>query len=433
MKKIFATIFFVLIFSGSCLAISSDLKESYLPKETAIVKLSGSILNQITESDVKLKRNNVEIGFNYGVEKLSGEYYIWFVAPDLAANYNLIVEDITTNEGGSIQISDYQESFSVNGTESDYTSVPGAIFASGNFYVDVILNEDTSKQINVDFPSRNVNLQPGQNRINFKTSDFSGTSLWNINLGKYSIPAYVVGSGNNVSNNSTQNNSNIIVNETEEQNQSSQNFTAPINVSAESNFSFGSSVVVAKIPENSESATINFEITNLGNSSILPLFFYNKASLEILPEQRTLNPGETFIYNLTIKENSGDREIIRAFSGNSSKYFILMINKSAEIVNATTEYVEEEVDSYFYCSELGGIICSSEESCSGTESESLDGVCCLEECSVETSGGFSWIGYLLGGILLVVLIFIFIKYRRTKPNGERIVSDKFSFAEKNLP
>ena len=51
----------VFLFSGGVLAISSDMKDIYAPKETMIIKLSGSILSPILPDQIQFKRANVNI------------------------------------------------------------------------------------------------------------------------------------------------------------------------------------------------------------------------------------------------------------------------------------------------------------------------------------------------------------------------------------
>jgi len=91
------------------------------------------------------------------------------------------------------------------------------------------------------------------------------------------------------------------------------------------------------------------------------------------------------------------------------------------------------------CAELAGKICASEEVCSGSEQNSQEGICCIGECGKASNsgeGGYAWLGYLLGGICVLVLIFIFLKYRKvpkkeTNPLGKTI--GKISMKDSNMP
>ncbi|MBI2044443.1 hypothetical protein HYT23_00130 [Candidatus Pacearchaeota archaeon] len=76
------------------------------------------------------------------------------------------------------------------------------------------------------------------------------------------------------------------------------------------------------------------------------------------------------------------------------------------------------------CPEINGTRCLSDQYCNGT-SVSLGGsACCLARCSKEPSGGGSKIvGWLLIGFLFIILVFFYIKYKRTRrmpPNLAKI-------------
>ena len=86
--------------------------------------------------------------------------------------------------------------------------------------------------------------------------------------------------------------------------------------------------------------------------------------------------------------------------------------------------------SNYKCEELGGKICSEKEACSEQYKESADGKCCLEKCIKIKENSKAWIGYLIAGIVLLSLIYLYMKYKGTEKNKDFI--DK-NIEEKNVP
>lgn len=175
-------------------ALSSTFSEIYAPGETMIGELGGEILQPISREQVKLKRGHVPISFEYDIKNLGGRYFVWLIAPQSENNYTLTIEDVVTIVDGQTQTIDFEIAFGVRGERIDYNIKPGLIFSSSDFDVTVTLFEDFGKEIAVDFPSeRVINLNPGANEIDFSISDIVGTEFLMINLGRYSVPAYLIG------------------------------------------------------------------------------------------------------------------------------------------------------------------------------------------------------------------------------------------------
>ena len=113
---------------------------------------------------------------------------------------------------------------------------------------------------------------------------------------------------------------------------------------------------------------------------------------------------------------------------------------------AATPYLEENYSTSqgYYCSELGGKACSADEVCSEETIQTLDvNNCCSADCSVPEESSFAWIGFLIGLIILVVLIIVGMRYKKSKgrtksknPLGNQIIKAKSSnpiFSSKKKP
>jgi len=90
----------------------------------------------------------------------------------------------------------------------------------------------------------------------------------------------------------------------------------------------------------------------------------------------------------------------------------------------------------YMCAELNGLECDSGEVCSNAVINALDtSICCTGICQ-ETGGGSgggkAWIGYLIGGIIVVGGIILFLKYKKTGNTGSP-TKLRFAMAEKRLP
>ena len=295
------TCLFAFLASG-VFAISTDLKSSYQPGETMIVKVYGNILEPIKLQDVAFKRGHVGISLDYDVLRIGGGYYIWANAPISENNYTLEIDNLATTVEGQAKKITFEQNFSVSGNKTDYYIKPGAIYTTKDFDIFAFLNEDVSKTIKINFISENdFVLKPGENKLSFSIESMNGTGVYNLTIGKYNVPAEIV----------------------------------------------------ANITKTVEDLVI-IEYKNLTDDKI-----------------------ETII------------------SGS------------------------EEVQQSYYCVELKGDICGTDEACIGTGSQLKsvrDGNCCIDGvCTKPTSSGSSWIGYLIGAIVIIGIGFLWFKYKKAKP------------------
>ena len=104
---------------------------------------------------------------------------------------------------------------------------------------------------------------------------------------------------------------------------------------------------------------------------------------------------------------------------NSGAYYIqlpVLIKFTENQTENSTPYLDN-YESVKYCSELNGKICTAGEVCGGDTKTSLDGACCLASCQKEDTGGSnSWIGWLIAGVVLIVLLYVYSRYKKTKSN-----------------
>jgi len=175
-------------------AISTSINDSYSPGETAITAISGNILEPIESGNVILtKKGHIPVPFDYEIRKLGENYYLWFITPQQADNYTLSIRNITTTIAGKVDKIDYEKNFSLSGSLSDYSVKPGLISTEKDFQIKVQLNEDNNKEIYLNFiEEANTTLKPGENILKFSISDVNESGLFNLTIGKYNLPVFVV-------------------------------------------------------------------------------------------------------------------------------------------------------------------------------------------------------------------------------------------------
>lgn len=189
---VFAVIF-VFVSASITSAISTEIKDSYPPKETIITEISGSVLEPIDSANVKLIRGHVLVPFDYEIKRLGERYYLWILAPEQRTNYTLSIKGIATYVSGNVQRIDYEKNFSVSGNLTDYYVKPGFILTEKDFEVRAQLNEDREKEIELEFIKEKSKymLKPGENIIKFSISNLNKTGLFNLSIGRYRLPVYI--------------------------------------------------------------------------------------------------------------------------------------------------------------------------------------------------------------------------------------------------
>jgi len=110
---------------------------------------------------------------------------------------------------------------------------------------------------------------------------------------------------------------------------------------------------------------------------------------------------------------------------------------STENVTSEEEEIVNEEAPTLYCSEYPGKKCNANETCSGgEEKKSLDSLsCCVSpgDCVLKKTGaGSAWIGYLIAAIIIIVIIFIWIRYKRVKAEKNPVIQ-KAMLADKKVP
>jgi len=407
-KNLLIYIILQTIFIANAFALSTNLKSVYSPGETIIAEISGNILEPINNARIEFLRGHISIPLDFDLKKLENKYFLWASSPLTEENYTLKIKDIVTTIMGKIEITDLVQNFSVLGNLTDYSIKPGIISIDKDFSIEIQSNEDQQKSITLDFPStQEIILKPGKNIIDFSIQD-SSPGLREINIGKYKIPVLITKSAN-ISNETMD----ILVQPT----------------------AIISTTLIGK------DLAYPFRIINLKESTISgSLLEYDKDLFYInSSEQITIASRNSLELTLRIKSpvaekfrKEGINEILKIKFDSIILNLPVSIRFTENMNEVKTPYLENET--LYFCSELKGKQCSAAvgEICGGEIKASIEGACCIGICKKpEAKTSRKWIGYLIAGILFILLIIIFLKYRKTK-SASNPIPKKLAEAEKKF-
>lgn len=378
---------------SSVSAVSTDMKDEYEQGETMSIEISGNILGALGKDSVDFLRGHVSVPLDFDLRKLENKYYLWAIMPTNENNYTLVINDIETTVNGKNAKIDFKQNFSVSGNLTDYSIRPGFIFAKDDFSINIQLNKDEDLEIKTDFPSeRNLNLKSGENEIEFDISSVQETGLKKINVGKYTVPAYIV---------------------------------------PEKNASGKGEFYVRVFPEIIESTVLigdktayPFRIINIGEEVVDEITLeYDQELFSIMDtENIAISPGEAVELNISyigkIDNDIKERGI--------SDDIIIVIGKNIIKLPITIKFTEDEgkvdipyldkINELKYCTnELKGKICIAGEVCDGETQTSFEGACCIGSCSSEVKkSDYSWIGWVIAAIALLIVLYAYSRYKKTK-------------------
>lgn len=376
----------IMILIPSVIAIDVNIKSSYSPGETIISEITGVLTDPIAEGDIIFQRDgHVQVPLEYGLEKINSKYYIWAIAPMTENNYTLLIKKVHTLLNGVANITEYKKEFAVKGKIVDYSVSPGAIFTTKDFYVSYTLNKDTPLDVAVNLnDTRSITLQPGKNKVLFSIESIKRSNLNYLQIGMYQIPVYI-----------------------------KVNDTMPV---TNIDMTFSPRLIGVSFLERREAKV---GIVNLGSENLRNINLeYDSNILSIDPSSGiNISSGETVYVTIKLKEGIKNisTDVFARATGISA---VLSIDASVNASNPS-----EIKKAGYYCSELQGKVCTTNQFCAGDLSNSLDGSCCVGDCVEKkntSSGGYGWIGWILLIGIIIVAYFIWRKYSKIKSEKEPV-------------
>jgi len=369
-------------------ALSTTLGQRYMSEETMIGRIEGVLVTPIKPEQIELLRGHVIVPFEHDVEQLDSTTYLWGRAPRSEGNYTLRIKNIQTIQEGIVQVINYTYDFYVDGIIVPYAVRPGFIGAQDDFSVLVESYKDTEQIISVSHPSpQNIVLTAGQTKYTFSVNPLPVNTIVPIEIGRYKIPVFVRGN----------------VSGTSEIERHSVWIVDPPKVSAK--VSVGN-----PLPSFVISAKYRGE-NNLKNIDVN----YNKSIIGVTPDSfKSIKTNESISFNVSIKQqvNATRTEKISFGLGNET-YILSFLIEAVPLPEINISNVSRNA-SLPYCSQLSGIVCRENDKCSVDTVASKEGVCCLGTCEQTKEKSKAWIGYLLVGIIILICVIAWIKYKKVK-------------------
>lgn len=399
-------VFFVMILSFQVSAISTNLKDSYSAGETAIVKIDGNII-QMNKDNFELKREHVVVPVEYDLKKIGENYYLWFISPENINNYSIALKNVETSQNGNAVKLNYIQNFTINQNKTDYSIKPGFFSGKEDVLIDIENYGDNSISIPISAPiSKDILINPGKNTLQIKASDIPTGVVFPIRIGKYETLVYVPGKETPI----------VVVEERVLR-------ASPIYISDE-------------IIRGGDLPAYKIEVYNSGNRNLKKVSIdYDKDLFSIEPESfSNIDIGEKIRFNVSIKKADSFNKNIEIFADNES----VVLPISLEIRNKPNldGVIDITNKSLLYCSELSGTLCKSDDSCSGEFKNSKEGKCCVGICKLAPAPSSSWIGYLIGVIIVAIILYFIGKYRKMKavnPLDKKLKDIKEKTGEKSTP
>lgn len=394
------TLFLALLLLPFSTALSLDLNITVHPSETFVIKLPVHVYNTITHQQVVLKRINVEVPFEHDVKRFNEDYYVYGIAPQNSSNYTLFIDNIEISTNGVRSEEDLEIPIYVAGEKVAYNIRPA--IAEGSGTVDFIINSlaDNSFSIETTLPGKeSLLLRPGENELIVSFSTLS-QGLNKHTVGMYDVLLYST--------------------------------AAQEPVREQSRILFYPRRVVGTLFV-SDKNPVYFRITNTGDKLQDVSFNYDAKLFTIKPARiENLEPNQSL--NATIEFKSRDAEI-------NDNIFLTIDNETYDLPveikfteNSSQVILPNALSSVkgYYCSELGGKACSPDQTCSVSVTETLDIVsCCTGVCESPNTRSYAWVGYVLGSLVLIILLYVGLRYFKTKTPGASF-SKRLASAEKSF-
>lgn len=382
MKRLILLLLLLLPLSS---ALSFTNYDAYRSGESILLGVNGNPVNPLNFNQVELKRGSVNLPLEGDVVLIEDKWFVSFVAPINAGNYTLNLNNVYVREGGSESYKNASANFEVVEKSAGYAIIPGAIVVADNFQLEIRSYLDSSEYITIDFPKeQEVKINPGSNKFTIPVPDNLPRGVYEINVGQYTMPIQVI---SNV-------NPKPVYQKV---------YVSPDRIRADY-VKDGKYVINVYNPTNE----------SYNNIKIL----YDDNLISVSPSSLDLEAGENGSFEVQVLSNNGFNSEVKFDINDETLYIPLEFrddNESVSEGNATSS-------GDYYCKEIGGSQCASNQICSGQIKSSLNGPCCIGACQASTtaSSGSNGLGYIIGIIVLGIIVFIMFKYRKT----DKIVQDK---------
>ena len=400
-KGAFIFAILLILFSGLVSAININIQETYQPGQTLIASIEGNFISPLTTEQIYFYEGRIQVPLIYDLGKIQDKYYLYALLPVKERNLTLVIKNAYYIENKVEHLEDIRKNFTIKGNLTDFSVNPGLIITRDNFEI-TVESMNNALKINADFlgNKQEVDVSAAQKKkISFSVEGIKNSTFTEITISSplttYKIPASVSPSGQ------------VTFSEKKFRfNQQSFERT----ISTKSNWLF------------------DVYLLNLGQEDINDIKIESNLGdiLKIKPDEiKTLKSGTSEKIELTFKVDS-EKEYegeISAVSGNLSTK--LSIKISAKKNESEVDQADNPV--YESCSELKGIICNSNETCSGYTRPTSEGRCCVAgKCEVKKESSLSTIVWVIIVIIIIaaILFFVLTKMKPRKKTSSEVLKEK---------
>lgn len=398
-------------------AVEFDMKSNFSQDETFLARVSGNFFKPIVESDIEFFKNHVRTSIAPFVQEIENDFYIYAqLLGKEPNNYSMVIKGAKYYEGNQIIEDDLRQNFTIVENLSDFSIEPGFIFTNEDFSIEV--QNQRNNQITINYKILNdseiassggffdyffsseetsqgessINLKTGETKkIDFEIKDFDSFTIQKIQLSTentiYQVPVYINA-------------------ETEES----------IEDSTGNKIRFQPRELDISLPLNSKTTRV-VRLFNLVEEDLEDLEITFSDSLKpylSLPKESitSLNKNSSERVELIFTSLSEEDFIEGQIRAKTDDDFY---STMAVTLNFTENYQSLPGDDVTIqtCQELGGIICTLNQECQGSNEVTRDGICCLDSCiEVQESSTGKIIGWLIISFIIILLVwFYFKKYR----------------------
>lgn len=409
MKKVVLSLVVVLALSFISALDITLTKDAYFSGETLQAEIPDIFIENLKLENIAIyEGDNVhKATVEPGIIKSDNKYLYYAVLPQNTGNYVLKIENAKYYSGNQQSSETITKSFSIISANSSYLSFnPGNIYTSSDFSIKV-KGYNSQQTITLELPEANFkqtfSLGFGMEKTVFiSIASVSGTVKSNILLNGYKIPVVIFGKSSPQKNQTT----NVTITE---ENFEDLIYVDPSSIEANvlSGINFEYSIDLIR--------ETDLDLYNIKVSSSDDEIVLDKEKINITDDNEvlkfTINSKKSLNGSITLEYN--DSEIIIPVN-------ITIRSDNSEFSGGTLSNSEKKS-----CREQKGIICniSNSESCSGSLTSSIDGICCIGKCEAQKSSG----GWMWGILILLILIGAGLwVYKKSKENPGVKLGDLFS-------
>jgi hypothetical protein len=374
----------ILLTLSPILAIEISLsKSSYQPEELLQAEITGNFLS-LTADDIKIFKGNKlhSEPVLKDLTKQNNIYYFYAILPNQQGNFTFeIYSDYL--ERGEIKNNSIATDFVIEyKNTSDLSIIPGFIIPNEDFTLKVksLYNDvDLTAKFEATGETKELRLIDSIEELIKFSLPILPPQQSSITINNYNIPIFLI---------------------------KKQDPIVEI-----TNIEFIPYSLTGTITENQE-YYFTVIIKNNGQNNLTNISFTSDLNTKFIPETIPfIEANQLEVINITITVEKLDQPSlsgkITATSGDNTfnlpATFNITTNKEeVKVKDATTI---QDPNQPLSCNQLGNL-CQDDELCTGETTESLDGPCCLGQCSQPSTSNFST----YAGIILIILLIALIAF-----------------------